>query len=717
VSTEQLQPAGQTRGSYGIAIAATFTAEPLSPVLAFWAAQLGMSFELEYAPYNQLLQSLLDPAGLFASNRHDLFVVLMRLEDLGQFAGPGDRQRLKANLDQLALALHGTAARGVPLLVILCPSSAAFTAAHPGLEDEFAVEIASALAGSAGARLVTAGQLAALYPVAALHSPEGERLGRIPYTETFFAALGTVIARHADSLERPPYKIIVLDCDNTLWSGICGEDGPAGVHLDGARKQLQQRLLALRETGMLLALASKNNEEDVIETFGLHPEFPLQPEHFTTWRLNWDSKADSLVSISEELGLGLDSFIFIDDNAKECAEVSEALPDVLVIRLPEPVDGVPHLLQHMWAFDQPRAVTEEDRRRSQSYRQSRAFQAASRGAVDLEQFMLSLGLDVRASAATAATLPRIAQLTQRTNQFNFTTIRRTEAELRSAFATGLECATFEVSDRFGDYGLVAAVLFRAARDVLDVDSLMLSCRALGRGVEHRMLNWLGETAAARGIPQVRLRFTYTERNTPAQQFVNTLTGARLELSAGGMVALAPADYLRGLKWQPGVRPEPQVRMAAQPAAAGRGFNGYAEIAELLSTPEQVVAAMRSAFVLQTTETLTDTEHRLAAIWVDLLRLQSVQRHDNFFDLGGHSLIAVLLAVRVREVFGVELPIDDVYAANVTLAGLAAKIDAYRMRDLNPDEYARLVAEIDSLSDEEVLRLLAEEELPRDGGAA
>ncbi len=705
------------RGSYRIAIAASFTAEPLSPVLAFWSAQLGTPFAVEFAAYNQLLQTLLDPSGPFSSNPHGLNVVLLRVEDLGQFASGVGPEELRANLDHLTLAFHDTAARGIPLLVILCPSSEPFAAAHAEGEGEAAAQIASALAGSANARLITASQLASLYPVAGLHNPEGERLGRIPYTEAYFAALGTVIARHANSLYRPPYKVIVLDCDNTLWSGICGEDGPAGVRLDAPRKELQERMLALRDAGMLLAMASKNNDEDVFETFRLHPEFPLQLEHFTAWRLNWDSKADSLVSLSEELGLGLDSFLFIDDNPKECAEVSEALPEVLSVSLPEPIDGLTRLLNHLWALDQPRAVTEEDRRRSLSYRQSRAFHAASRGAVDLEQFMASLGLEVRTSMAAATALPRVAQLTQRTNQFNFTTIRRTEAELQSLMHAGLECATFEVSDRFGDYGLVGVLLFRQVDNQIEVDTLLLSCRALGRGVEHRMLNWLGWTAAGRGVAQVRFRLTYTEKNAPAQHFLNTLTGARLELTAGGVVALAGAEYLSNVRWKPPARPEPDLAAPAHRVAAERTFTGYAAIAELLSTPEQVVITMRSAHALETDEALSDTERRLAAIWVDLLKLRSVRRTDNFFDLGGHSLVAVLLAVRVRETFEVELPIDDVYAANVTLADLAAKIDAYHMRELNPDEYARLVAEIDSLSDEEVLRLLAEEELPRDTGAA
>ncbi|MCX6624663.1 MAG: HAD-IIIC family phosphatase, partial [Acidobacteria bacterium] len=604
MSIETTPPVNESSGPYRIAIAASFTAEPLAPVLAFWAAHLGTAFAVRFAAYNQILQTILDPAGEFASNPHGLNTVLLRLEDLGQFAGGAGRDELRANLDHLAHALHDTAATGVPLLVFICPSSAFFEANHAGLEAETVNRVAAALAGNAHARLIPPDQLAGLYPVPEIHDPEGERLGRIPYTEAYFAALGTAIARHADSLQRPPYKVIVLDCDNTLWSGVCGEDGPAAVLIDPARRELHQRILDQRDAGMLLAMASKNNEEDVLETFRLHPESPLQPEHFTAWRLNWDSKADSLVSLSEELGLGLDSFIFIDDNAKECAEVSDALPEVLAVTLPEPIDGTGHLLRHLWAFDHPRTITEEDRLRSLSYRQSREFHLATRSAIDLEQFMASLGLDVRAGMATPDNLARVAQLTRRTNQFNFTTLRRGEAELRALLAAGCGCATFEVSDRFGDYGLVGIALYRVEDSLLDVDTLLLSCRALGRGAEHRMLNWLGHLAAERGAANVRLRLDYTAKNTPAQNFLNSLTGTNVELSGSGVIALAPAEYLINLQWRPPAGPQPDRAAPVRRPATDRTFSRYAALARTLATPEQVVAAMRAAHSLDTDEALS-----------------------------------------------------------------------------------------------------------------
>ena len=217
---------------------------------------------------------------------------------------------------------------------------------------------------------------------------------------------------------------------------------------------------------MLLTLASKNNPSDVIETFEQNPEMPLQLRHFVTSRLNWDPKPANIESMAEELSLGVDSFIFVDDSPKETAQVSESLPQVLSLTLPHEPDAIPHFLEHVWAFDHV-VVTEEDRHRNVYYAQAQEFGRELQKAQSAEHFLDTLDLRVRIQPLTADRLPRTAQLTQRTNQFNFTTIRRTEQEIQALVASGeMECRTIDVSDRFGDYGLTGVVLFSAGRDAL-----------------------------------------------------------------------------------------------------------------------------------------------------------------------------------------------------------------------------------------------------------
>jgi FkbH-like protein len=225
----------------------------------------------------------------------------------------------------------------------------------------------------------------------------------------------------------------VLDCDQTLWSGVCGEDGASGICLDAPRRSLQEFMRAQRDAGKLLAICSKNNEEDVRQVFEHRNDMPLRAEHIAAWRTNWNPKSENLKSIAQELNLGLDSLIFVDDNPVECAEVEANCPEVLVLQLPEDCERIPAFLKHCWAFDQLR-ITSEDRRRVESYSQNRDREVLRTQSMSLADFIAGLNLQIQISSMSTDQLSRMSQLTQRTNQFNCTTIRRSEAELQAAAA-------------------------------------------------------------------------------------------------------------------------------------------------------------------------------------------------------------------------------------------------------------------------------------------
>ena len=466
-----------------IAIAATFTAEAIQPALSFWTAELALTHDIRFAAYNQLFQELLSPDSLFARNR-GFNVALVRLDDW-----------IPAGVDETARhfieAVRSAAAFPAPLIVALCPPA-------PG--NESATETA--------ARVIRAALADSPAVYFADPSPSQTRTIPTPASSaisrtrrSFFASLATAVARKIHALSRSPYKVIALDCDDTLWSGICGEDGPAGVTLDPPRRALQEFMAARRAEGMLLALCSKNNEEDVVETFRAHPEFPLRFEDFAARRINWDSKGANLPALAAELDLGLESFIFVDDNPKECVEAQSAAPAILALPLPARAEEIPDFLAHVWAFDRPR-VTAEDLRRADQYAHNAARAEAAQSAGSIEEFLASLELEVRIEPMTPGQIPRVAQLTQRTNQMNASCIRRTEAEIASLDA---ECLTVHVRDRFGDYGLVGVMIFRRAGDVLLADTFLLSCRALGRRVEHRMKEHLEEIASAAAFRTWRSR--------------------------------------------------------------------------------------------------------------------------------------------------------------------------------------------------------------------
>ena len=645
--------------------------------------ELSLPGEIRFAAYNQVFQELLDPAGLFARNTSGVNVVLIRFEDwsAGQAAEFVDAVR------EAAVRLS------VPLLIVLCAGT-----------GEFDDCMRRGFAHLPSVHLITAAEIAALYPVADLHDPHANELGHVPYTPLYFVALATAIARRIHAITAPPFKVIALDCDDTLWAGICGEDGPEGVVLDPPRLALQQFMRARRQEGMLLALCSKNNEEDVAATFAAHPEMPLRLEDFAAQRINWETKGANLASLADELDLGLDSVILIDDNPKEVTEAQAGAPQALAIALPEPAGEIPEFLRHLWAFDRAR-VTEEDRRRPELYAQRAERVRAQRSSASLEEFLASLKLEVAIAPMEAAQADRVAQLTQRTSQMNATCIRRTAAEIQRLAA---QCLAVKVTDRFGSYGLTGVILFRVEGAALVVDTFLLSCRALGRGVEHRMVAHLGEIALERSLERVELPFVEGQRNRPALLFLQSLAPQ----DPDGVFRLCAAQAAQ-VRYQPGAGKPADLPTSEGRAATIPARIPYARIAAELRDPEQILARIRAASrravgIREVEPPRTALERDLVALWAELLNVDAVGIHENFFELGGHSLLAVQLLSRVRQLYDVELSLEVVYSGEFTVAELAKAIELKEIEHSGGD-YHELLQELDGLSDEEVRALLAEEQ--------
>jgi FkbH-like protein len=670
-----------------IAISATFTAEAIQPGLAFWAGELGLDYEIRFAGYNQLFQQLLDPSGLFGRNRGGYNVALVRLEDWAQ-AGAEESAR------RLVDAIRGAAgAFRSPLIVAICPSATPYPAAEEAIRG--------GVADLPSVHVLLPCEVLNLYPVREVHDPHADQLGHLPYTPLFFTALATAVARRIHAIARPPFKVVALDCDETLWAGICGEDGPEGVVLDAPRRALQEFMAEYRRQGMLLALCSKNNEEDVLDVFRAHPEMPLRIDDFVSRRINWESKGENLASLAAELELGLDSFILVDDNPKECTETLASAPAVLTLPLPADASEIPAFLRHVWAFDRAR-VTEEDQRRAEMYGQRAERARAERSAGNLGEFLASLQLEVAISPVLPGQLARVAQLTQRTNQMNASTIRRTEADVR-----GLDCWTVTVKDRFGDYGLTGVMILRTERGALVAETFLLSCRALGRGVEHRMFARLGEIARERGLAMVEIPFVESQRNRPARMFLESIAQRQDDLFRLSAEEAAQVRY----------RPQAPVQAEPQPPLASRDATpriDYLRIANQLRDPGQVLeriaaAARRTApHRAKADPARTPLESELAELWAGLLHVPAVGRSENFFELGGHSLLAVQLLSRVRQIYGVELSLEVVYSGDFTVAELARAVELKEIEQAGGD-YRELLQELEGLSDEEVKTLLAEEQ--------
>ncbi len=320
-----------------------------------------------------------------------------------------------------------------------------------------------------------------------LYNEKNRYLFQSPFTLEGAKELARLIDGAIERFEVKRKKVIVVDGDNTLWGGIVGEDGIDGVACDEnypgiAYKRFQQFLLTLKASGLVLALVSKNNEADVVELFQKR-RMPLRLEDFVTTRINWNPKSQNIAEIAEELNLGLESFLFIDDNLFEIGEVRKALPMVDTRRF-DPDDPLSSI--EVIASDpslQAILVTEEDRRKSEQYASERARGEILKSAPDLESFIKSLHIRIIWWRNNRSQLGRITQLINKTNQFNLTTRRYTQAEVEALMETA-EVFSFKVEDDLGDMGIVGVVIVKAGH----IDTFLLSCRVLGRGIEDRIMD-------------------------------------------------------------------------------------------------------------------------------------------------------------------------------------------------------------------------------------
>jgi FkbH-like protein len=359
--------------------------------------------------------------------------------------------------------------------------------------------------------------------VAAARNSESEVLARMPYSPALYQALGIALVRQILARRRSPAKVIAVDCDDTLWGGVLGEVGLDGIKLgsDGAGRGFQlfqRRLKQLKERGMLLAVVSKNEEADVLRVFENHPEMVLRPDDIAAWRVNWRHKSENLQELAEEMNLGIDSFVLLDDNAAVRMEVSMRLPGVHVVPLPEDSARYCETLERLWLFDGAQA-TEADRKRTRMMQEESQRKRIRKTAASLDDYLASLELEVDIREPDDTEWARVAQLTQRTNQFNLSLKHRTTEEVK-ALAGEDSLLIIKASDRFGDYGLVGVcIISKSDSAACEIDTLLMSCRVLGRGAEDAFLHAMARTAAAKGAARLVAPFVPGPRNQLMKDFL------------------------------------------------------------------------------------------------------------------------------------------------------------------------------------------------------
>ena len=702
-------------------IAATFTAEPIQETIAFWLDHFGTGGKVSFSPYNQVFQTLLNES---TRSQYDAHAILVRLEDWvdKDLSEKDTLNELEAVFQDFSGALKfRRSLEPAAIFVAICPPSASF---HLSLHERLQEKLILLLDSLDDIYVLPYQEVLNTYPVAVYSNPHADALGNIPYSPDFFAALGTMLYRKVHAWRYSSVKVVVLDCDNTLWGGVCGEDGTDGIVLDEGRRALQQFFLEKSNAGILLCLCSKNNEQDVQEVFQKRADMQLSLHDITASKINWHPKSENLKALSEELQLGLDSFLFIDDSPVECEEVRTNCPEVITLQLPDSSGSLQHFLEHIWVLDKLN-ITQEDQKRAAFYRQNVQREHVRSQSLNLRSFIDQLQINIDISEPKMAQIGRLAQLTQRTNQFNTTTMRHSEADMRQILlGKDRACFVVHVRDKFGDYGLVGAVIYTIQEELLSVDAMLLSCRALGREVEYKMLRKLGELALLHGVKQVAVQFNLTPKNKPALQFLEGLEGIVRHSNQTGDVFLLDTDLAVKASLAKKTETAESKDDALTTAFAAEKTSEkrisfiersmqYALIAnelhDVVSISSKVDAYHQNERVAQVAylEPRTPAEKKLARMWERVLKVDRVGINDNFVELGGDSLKGTLLLADIQVEFDVELPLLSIFELS-TLAEMSSRIQMLKIESVRIEDIQDALAELGELSESEILRLLNED---------
>lgn len=337
-----------------------------------------------------------------------------------------------------------------------------------------------------------------------------------------------------------PKKVLLLDLDNTLWGGLAGEADHTPVvlsedHSGLAYKNLQRVILYMQKQGVLLGIVSKNNREDAEGILKEHPHEVLRPEHFAVQKINWKSKAENIEEIATELNLGMDSFVFFDDNPAERQLIKELLPQVAVPDFPKEPEELACAMVEIYRtyFARP-FVTEEDLKKTRQYAENAKRSRMKESAASFEGYLKQLGI-VMKRVDPAKNAERLTQLVNKTNQFNLTTKRYTRGQIQEVLASeGKRVYLYQVADCFGDNGQVAAVIVDLEGEVPLVEEFAMSCRVMGRNIEDAILEDVEQDMRAAGYERLRGRYVPTQKNQPVKEFYSRLGyGKCADLVSGG----------------------------------------------------------------------------------------------------------------------------------------------------------------------------------------
>ena len=535
----------------------SFTVEPVLQLLEATAALAGIRLTTEVGEFNAVAQEVFNPASDLYASEPQTVILAQQTRDVSpllwtsvladQSAIDDEVARVTAYYRRLidafrdnsraALVVHGLERPAYAPAGVLDGQRAASQAAGVAAAN---TALATLCRDYRDVYFLDYDALVARHGRLAWTDERKWLTARLPIAAPCLPHMAQEWLRFLIPLSHAAAKVLVLDLDNTCWGGVIGEDGMVGIKLGGeypgaAFVALQRVALDLYARGVVLAVCSKNNHADAMEVIETHPEMLLRPSHFGALRINWTDKAENLRDIAAELNLGLDSLVFVDDNPVERERVRQALPQVRVLEMPtDPMDYAAALRACPW-FEQL-SLSDEDRERGRYYTEERARRQVMDEAGGLDGFLRSLEIEAKIAPVDALSLARAAQLTQKTNQFNLTTRRYREEDVAVMMTSDTWIArTLKASDRLGDSGIVCVGLVELNGTAARIDTLLMSCRVIGRGMETAFLADLIAAARDAGVRTLEGSYLPTAKNVLCADFYPNHGFERVSEDADGGV--------------------------------------------------------------------------------------------------------------------------------------------------------------------------------------
>ncbi|MDR3507354.1 MAG: HAD-IIIC family phosphatase [Caulobacteraceae bacterium] len=536
---------------FKLGIVGTGTLDLLIPALIASAARHGVLLECVSAEYGQIVQQALEPESRINAARCDAVLIALDYRSLPIPAGLGERAAsVEASIGFIDMLREGfRAASGAVSIVqtFAPPPEQLFGSldrrvamSTRGLLDAINRRLLDGLEGTPDLILDIAA-LAETVGLAEWYSPEQWNLAKLPFSATYARLYADHVGRLLGALRGGARRCLILDLDNTVWGGVIGDDGLDGIRIaqgdatGEAFLEVQRTALMLRERGVVLAVSSKNTDEVARAAFREHPEMLLRENHIAVFQANWNDKATNIKAIAEELNLGLASMVFLDDNPVERGLVRRLLPRVAVPELPEDPALYARTLLAAGYFEAV-AFSDEDRKRADFYQDNAKRLALQSKVGGVEAYLESLNMRIGFAPFDGVGRERISQLINKSNQFNLTTRRYTEAEVAAAEAdAGVFTLQVRLTDVFGDNGMISVVIARPSEPAAwEIDTWLMSCRVLGRKVEQMVLRELVLNARAAGIERLVGVYRPTERNSMVQDHYAKLGFILIEEDEGGV---------------------------------------------------------------------------------------------------------------------------------------------------------------------------------------